>query len=119
MYTEAIAIESGVVCPAPRQGRVLIVDDDAAAREQVANYLTLNDFRVFSAENGRRMMEILRDEPVDLVALELTLRGEDGYQLASRLRETSKVPLIMVTSQYCRGGGSSDGSRTWRGRLRH
>ena len=99
MHTEAIGIETGVVYPAPRQGHVLVVDDDAASRERVANYLTLNDFRVMPAENGKRMMEILHDEPIDLVALELTLRGEDGYQLATRLRETSKVPLIMVTSR--------------------
>jgi two-component system, OmpR family, response regulator len=44
-------------------------------------------------------MEILRNEHIDLVALELTLRGEDGRQLASRLRETSSVPIIIVTSR--------------------
>jgi DNA-binding response OmpR family regulator len=99
MHAEAIGIETGAVYPAPRQGRVLVVDGDAASREQVAEYLTLNDFRVMPAENGKRMMEILHDEPVDLVALELTLRGEDGYQLACQLRESSQVPLIMVTSR--------------------
>ena len=99
MHTEAIGIETGVVCPAPKQGQVLVVDGDAASRERVANYLTLNDFRVMPAENGKRMMEILHDEPIDLVALEPTLRGEDGYQLATRLRATSQVPLIMVTSR--------------------
>jgi DNA-binding response OmpR family regulator len=45
------------------------------------------------------MMEILRDEPIDLVALELTLRGEDGQHLARRLRETSMIPIIIVTSR--------------------
>jgi|SRR5271165_540869 len=99
MNREASGIDTGAVCPAPRQGHVVVVDDDAASRERVANYLTLNDFRVTPAENGKRMLEILREESVDLVALELTLKGEDGHQLASRLRETSMVPIIIVTSR--------------------
>jgi len=85
--------------PAPSHGHVLVVDDDAANRERVAEYLTLNDFRVTHADNGRRMMEILRDEPIDLIALEFSMRGEDGCQLASRLRGTSMVPIIIVTSR--------------------
>jgi two-component system, OmpR family, response regulator len=99
MDTETIGSHTDVSYPAPRQGHVLVVDGDPTARERVASYLTLNDFRVTSAENGKRMMEILRDERIDLVALELTLRGEDGHQLACRLRETSTVPIIIVTSR--------------------
>jgi two-component system, OmpR family, response regulator len=99
MNKETTWIGTGVVYPAPRQEHVLVVDDDAATRERVANYLTLNDFRVTPAENGKRMMEILDDEPIDLVVLELTLRGEDAHQLARRLRETSMVPIIIVTTR--------------------
>jgi two-component system OmpR family response regulator len=99
MDTEVIEIDSGVASRAARQRHVLVVDDDAADRERVANYLTLNDFRVTPAESGKQMMEILRDEPIDLVALETTLRGEDGQHLARRLRETSMVPIIIVTSR--------------------
>ncbi|MGD0492306.1 MAG: response regulator [Steroidobacteraceae bacterium] len=99
MDTETIGMDTGVAYPAPRQGHVLVVDEDPESRERVANYLTLNDFRVTPADTGKRMMEILRSERVDLVALELTLRGEDGHQLASRLRETSRVPIIIVTSR--------------------
>jgi two-component system OmpR family response regulator len=99
MDTETIGIDTGALYPAPRQGHVLVVDSDVATRERLSSYLALNDFRVTPAENGKRMMEILGEEPVDLVALELTLRGEDGHQLASRLRESSMVPIIIVTSR--------------------
>jgi two-component system OmpR family response regulator len=99
MDTETIGIDTGAAYRAPRQGHVLVVDDDAATRDRVANYLILNDFRVTRADNGKRMMEILRDEPIDLVALELTLRSEDGHQLARQLREASMVPIIIVTSR--------------------
>jgi two-component system, OmpR family, response regulator len=81
------------------KGHVLLLDEDAATRQRLADYLTLNDFRVTPAENGERMMEILNDEAVDLIALDLVLRDEDGHQLARRLRETSRVPIIIVTSR--------------------
>jgi two-component system OmpR family response regulator len=84
---------------APIPGHVLLVDDDAVTRERVMDYLTLNDYRVTPVESGERMMEILDDERVDLIALELKLRGEDGLQLTRRLREASTVPLIIVTSR--------------------
>ena len=80
-------------------GHVLLVDDDAVTRERVSHYLALNDYRVTPAENGKRMMEVLDDEPIDLVALELKLRGEDGLQLARQLRKTSRIPIIIVTSR--------------------
>jgi two-component system OmpR family response regulator len=99
MDSETIDIESGAPYRTARQGHVLIVDEDAAARERVAHYLALNDFRVTPAADAKRMMEILRDEPIDLVALEPTLRGEDGHQVARRLRETSMVPIIIVSSR--------------------
>ena len=96
---DTMEIDSGAASRATRQRHVLVVDDDPSDRERVAKYLTLNDFRVTPAESGKRMMEILRDEPIDLVALETTLRGEDGQNLARRLRETSMVPIIIVTSR--------------------
>jgi two-component system, OmpR family, response regulator len=99
MDGKVIEIGPTVASRAARQRHVLVVDDDAADRERVANYLTLNDFRVTPAASGKRMMEILRNEPIDLVALETTLRGEDGQHLARRLRETSMVPIIIVTSR--------------------
>jgi len=99
MDTEASEIDSGVAARTARQRHVLVVDDDAADRERVANYLTLNDFRVTPVESGKRMMEILRDQSIDLVALETTLRDEDGQYLARTLRESSKVPIIIVTSR--------------------
>jgi two-component system OmpR family response regulator len=99
MDTPTIVIDTCAMYRKPRQEHVLLVDDDSASREQLADYLTLNDFRVTPAENGRQMMEILNDEAVDLVALDFALRGEDGNQLARRLREISRIPIIIVTSR--------------------
>ena len=81
-----------------RQQHILVVDDDAADRERVANYLIHHDLRVTSAASGERMLEILRDQTIDLVALEITLRGEDGLHLARRLREIRpNLPVLLAT----------------------
>jgi len=98
MDTISIGDDTGGISPALMPGHVLVVDDDVDARNRVTDYLTLNDFRVTPADNGKRMMEILRAESIDLVALELKLRGEDGLQLARRLREASRIPIIILTS---------------------
>jgi two-component system OmpR family response regulator len=99
MDTQMTGIDPCAIYPTPRKGHVLVVDDDVVARERLADYLALNDFRVTPAQNGKQMMEILDEEAVDLVSLELTLQGEDGHQLARRLREVSMVPIIIVTSR--------------------
>jgi two-component system OmpR family response regulator len=77
---------------------VLLADDDAVTRDRVTEYLTVNEFRVTAVDSAKRMMEVLSDEPIDLVVLELKLRDEDGLPLTGRLRATSMIPLIIVTS---------------------
>jgi two-component system, OmpR family, response regulator len=78
---------------------VLVVDDDPALCALVQEYLSQNDFRVTTVATGKQMMEVLAGEAIDLVVLDLRLRGEDGLHLAQRLREDSKIPIIMVSGR--------------------
>ncbi|MEP6723141.1 MAG: response regulator [Variovorax sp.] len=78
---------------------ILVVDDDPAIRELLAEYLGENDMRVTAAASGVEMTNALREEVIDLVMLDLRLAGEDGMQLARQLRETSAVPVIILTGK--------------------
>src|ERR1700709_66831 len=78
---------------------ILVVDDDPAIRELLAEYLGENDMRVSTAASGAEMTSALHAEVIDLVMLDLRLAGEDGMQLARRLRETSAVPVIILTGK--------------------
>ena len=78
---------------------VLVVDDDAAVCSLVSEYLSQNDSRVTAVGSGKQMTDVLAAEAIDLIVLDLKLRGEDGLQLARRLRESSKIPIIMVTAR--------------------
>jgi two-component system, OmpR family, response regulator len=78
---------------------VLVVDDDPMIRELVSDYLGKNELRVTAVADGRSMQEILTDQVVDLVVLDLKLRGEDGMALARRLRDDSEIPILMLTGR--------------------
>ena len=78
---------------------ILVVDDDPAIRELLAEYLAENELRVTTASNGPEMTRALEESVIDLVMLDLRLNGEDGMQLARRLRETSELPVIILTGK--------------------
>jgi DNA-binding response OmpR family regulator len=85
--------------PTPSQPRVLVVDDDPAMRKLVADSLTEHAFRVSEAGNGAEMLQAMAQHPVDLIVLDLRLQGEDGMELARKLREESQIPIVMVTGR--------------------
>jgi DNA-binding response OmpR family regulator len=78
---------------------VLVVDDDPAIREMVSDYLGNKDLRVTAVADGRAMQAVLADSVVDLVVLDLGLRGEDGMAIARRLRDESQIPIVMLTGR--------------------
>src|SRR5690348_3462284 len=78
---------------------VLAVDDDPLIREVISDYLGQNELRVTAVADGRSMQAVLGEEVVDLVVLDLRLRGEDGMTLARRLRDESTIPIIMLTGR--------------------
>jgi two-component system, OmpR family, response regulator len=78
---------------------VLVVDDEPAVRQLVDDYLGQNDFRVSGATGGAQLLSVVRSQVVDLVLLDLRLRGEDGMQLLRQLRAESQIPVIILTGR--------------------
>jgi two-component system OmpR family response regulator len=76
---------------------ILALDDDPAVRELVSEYLSQNELRVTAVASGRELGEVMARETVDLVVLDLRLQGEDGMQIARKLREASAIPILMLT----------------------
>jgi two-component system, OmpR family, response regulator len=81
------------------EAHILVVDDDAAIRELIREYLAENDFKVSVAETGADMDKVLSVEIVDLVILDLKLPDEDGLAIARRLRESLDLPIIILTGR--------------------
>jgi len=78
--------------------QVLVVDDDQAIRELLAEYLSKNNFAVITAEDGIEMDQRLLNNNPDLIILDIMLPGDDGFILCQRIRQTSHVPIIMLTA---------------------
>jgi two-component system OmpR family response regulator len=84
------------IAPVPH---ILVIDDDPSIRDLVTEYLGDNDMRVSAAASGREMFDLIDREAIDLVLLDLRLPGEDGMQLARRLRERASVPIVLLTGR--------------------
>ncbi len=87
--------------PAPPMAlpHVLVVDDDPSLRDLLGDYLGANDLRVSTVPDGAGMAAAFDREAIDLVVLDLRLPGEDGLQLARRLRERTSVPIVLLTGK--------------------
>ncbi|MEO8502399.1 MAG: response regulator transcription factor [Acidobacteriota bacterium] len=85
----------------PKQGIVLIVDDDEKLNLLLAEYLGGFGFTVRSATHPDAGLRALRAEAPDILILDVMLPDMDGFALCRKVRETSRVPIIMLTA---RGG---------------
>src|SRR5687768_1596432 len=83
----------------PLPPHVLALDDDPSIRALVSDYLTENDLRVTAVASGNELAAVMEREAIDLVVLDLRLQGEDGMQIARRLREDSAIPILMLTGR--------------------
>jgi two-component system OmpR family response regulator len=79
------------------QPHILVVDDDPDIRELLEDYLTENALRVSVVASGKAMSQVLADEAIDLVILDLRLAGEDGMAIVRTLRDSSSIPIVMLT----------------------
>src|SRR5204863_8733572 len=78
---------------------IVVVEDEAAQRQLLVDYLGRQNFRVSGADGGTALRKLLERELPALVLLDVGLPGEDGFVLARWLRERSgRVGIIMVTA---------------------
>lgn len=79
--------------------KVLIVEDEMSIAELERDYLELSGFEVTIAGDGNDGLGRALTEDYDLYILDVMLPGIDGYEICSRIREKSNVPIIMVSAK--------------------
>jgi two-component system alkaline phosphatase synthesis response regulator PhoP len=80
--------------------RVLVVDDEESIVKLVGYTFQQAGYEVFTADNGHRAYEIVKQEPLNLIILDLMLPGIDGMELCKLLRRDGiHVPIIMLTAK--------------------
>ena len=79
--------------------RLLLVDDEAALREPLAEYLSRQGFAVAQAASAAEARSLLLGEAPELVLLDIMMPGEDGLSLCRHLSETRAIPVILLTAR--------------------
>jgi CheY-like chemotaxis protein len=91
---------------------ILVVDDYQDAREMYAEYLQFSGFRVAEAKNGNEAVEQAFALKPDLILMDLSLPGMDGWEATRRLKadETTRhIPIVALTGHAL--AGASEGAR--------
>jgi len=83
----------------PAPARVVIVDDDEHIRELASLYLRKEGFDVTCAVDGASAVEKIQQANPSLVVLDLMLPGMSGFDVCRQVRQTSDVPIIMLTAR--------------------
>ena len=78
---------------------VLVVDDDRRLRELLARYLTDQGFRVTVAASAAEARARAQSVVFDAMVLDVMMPGENGFDYARSVRETSRVPILMLTAR--------------------
>ena len=78
--------------------KILIVEDDADIREGVRILLEGEGYSVSEAENGRKGLELMKEEP-DLVILDVMMPGMSGLKTCEEIRKISYVPVLFLTAK--------------------
>jgi len=82
-----------------RSRRILVVEDDRALATVLKIKLTMEGFQVECAEDGSRAANVVRGFAPDLIVLDVTLPGQNGFELCRIWRESLQIPIIMLTAR--------------------
>jgi two-component system, OmpR family, phosphate regulon response regulator OmpR len=85
-----------LVTPAPH---LLVVDDDGRIRDLLSRFLQREGYRVTTAKDAGDARAKLDGLSFDLLILDAIMPGESGFGLAKFVRETSQVPILMLTAR--------------------
>ena len=80
------------------QPHLLVVDDHREIRDSLHAYLSKHGYRVSTAESAAAARRVLLTSGIDLVVLDIMMPGEDGLALCRSLRETTRLPIILLTA---------------------
>ena len=80
--------------------KILVVDDESRMRKLVKDFLGREGYQVLEASDGMEAMEVFYDEKdIALIILDVMMPRMDGWQVCREVRQSSKVPIIMLTAR--------------------
>lgn len=99
---------SDEVMPSHGSGAILVIDDDRAVRDTVAQFLESRDFKVATAASGEEGLRLAKQLRPSVITLDVMMDGMDGWETLAALKtsaQTADIPVVMVTLLEERGKG--------------
>ena len=90
---------SATAAPPDDAPHVLVVDDDRRLRQLVTSYLGRSGYRVTAVASAAEASARLASLSFEIIVLDVMMPGENGFDFAERLRETSDIPILMLTAR--------------------
>ena len=80
---------------------ILVVDDESRMRKLIKDFLKAKGFNILEAEDGEKALQIFEEnsEKIQLILLDVMMPKLDGWSVLRQIRQTSKVPIIMLTAR--------------------
>ena len=80
---------------------ILIVDDESRMRKLIKDFLTAKGYSILEAGDGEKALQVFEEnsEKIDLILLDVMMPKLDGWSVLRQIRQTSKVPIIMLTAR--------------------
>ena len=80
---------------------ILVVDDESRMRKLVKDFLTQKGYKVLEASNGEEALKIFEENQnkISIILLDVMMPKLDGWSVLRQIRQTSKVPIIMLTAR--------------------
>ena len=78
---------------------IYLADDEKSIRELLHSFLASDGYTVRSFESGDALLEVFRQEPAELVILDIMMPGTDGLTVCRELRSVSDIPIILLTAK--------------------
>lgn len=80
--------------------KILVIDDESRMRKLVRDFLVKKDYEVLEASNGEEALDIFYgDKEIALLILDVMMPKMNGWEVCREIRETSKLPIIMLTAK--------------------
>ena len=92
-------MSAAALAPGDDAAHVLVVDDDRRIRELLSAYLRKNGYRVTIAASAQEARAYLGSLAFEIIVLDVMMPGENGFDFAASLRQTSQVPILMLTAR--------------------
>ena len=77
---------------------ILVVDDHRDIRDSLSKYLASHEYRVTAAADAAEARKLIDQSAIDLVVLDIMMPGEDGLSLCRHIRQTTNLPVILLTA---------------------